>query len=52
MMGQRVQKRGSSPILFCHVQTPEGMFIAVKNSKMKVSWHVSRGKQPGWGQVF
>lgn len=51
-MGKDCSKRNNSPVLLYHVQTTEGMFIFVKNIKIKVSWPMFRGKQPGWRQVF
>lgn len=37
-------KRQDRPVLVYHVQTIEGMIILVKNLKVKIGWHVSRGK--------
>lgn len=51
-MGKECSKRNNSPVLFYYVQIIEGMFIFVKNIKIKVSWPMFRGKQQGWRQVF
>lgn len=51
-MGKECSKRNDSPVLFYYVQIIEGMFIFVKNIKIKVSWPMFRGKQQGWRQVF
>lgn len=42
-------KRHNRLVLFYHVHTTEAMFIFVKNLKINISGHVSRGKPPGWG---